>query len=548
LIHGNIVMAPSSDTLLKNFEVLKTRVNRFGIYGLSIALVTIFMSTVIVAYQMTGSITLTSLLYAQDNNFALRILNFLPFIFAFWGQYTGNDLAYRASAIILRETDDLRAQTTAWKQKSLHDSTHDALTSMPNRSLFYDNLRQAILVASRENRKVSVLFMDIDKFKEVNEVFGHGGGDLILKELAVRLQGIMDEQHPVARMGGDEFAVLLMDTDSGERAAITLAKKIHQVLESPFKVEKTNIEVSISIGISLYPEHSKVVGTLVQQAEIAMTAAKKSQSGYSVYTFDLSQENPRRVLLVSDLRHAIEYDQLELHYQPKVDIQTGTVVSAEVLVRWTHPEHGSIPPGEFVPLAERGRLINMLTQWVIRTAVRDSETWHRSGLNIGLSINISARDLNDPEFPELFAGFLSSHEVKPEWFTLEITESSIMDDPVRALGVLNQLNGMNFDLSIDDFGTGYSSLAYLSKLPVQEVKIDQTFVLGMTRNRDDSVIVGATIDLGHNLGLKVVAEGVEDDETLELLKHRGCDIAQGYFISPPLARTECEAWLREGKV
>ena len=538
-------MASSSDVLMKNFDVLKSRVNRFGVYGLIISLITIAMSTIIVAYQMTGSITITSLLYAQDHNFALRMLNFLPFIFAFWGQYTGNDIAYRASAIIVEETDDLRAQTTAWKKKSLHDSTHDSLTGLPNRALFYDQLRQSILVASRENRKVAVLFMDIDKFKEINEGFGHGTGDEILKELAVRLEELVREGHPVARMGGDEFAIQLTHDDLGDVSAIALAKRIHQNLESPFLMGESSIEVAVSIGISLYPEQGREVGALVQQAEIAMSAAKNNQCGHMVYSSVLSQENPRRVLLVSELRHAIDNDQLELHYQPKINMQTGAVMSAEVLVRWTHPEHGSIPPGEFVPLAERGRLIKSLTQWVIRRAIRDSENWHKNGLNIGMAINISTRDLNDPDLPELFTHLLAEHEVRPEWFTLEITESSIMADPAHALDILHKLSNMGFGLSIDDFGTGYSSLAYLSKLPVQEVKIDQTFVLGMTRNKDDSMIVGATVDLGHNLGLKVVAEGVEDKQTWQLLKQRGCDMAQGYYMSPPQGKTQFEKWISE---
>lgn len=540
-------MASSTDVLMKNFEVLKSRVNRFGVYGLIISLITILMSTIIVAYQMTGAITLTSMLYAQDNNFALRMLNFLPFIFAFWGQYAGNDIAYRASAIIVEETDILRAETSELKKKSLHDSTHDTLTKLPNRSLFYDKLRQAILTASWENRKVAILFLDIDNFKEINEGFGHGTGDKILKELAVRLQELVQGGHPLARMGGNEFAILLTHDGSGDDAATALAKRIHQNLETPFLLGESSIEVAVSIGITLYPEQGTEVDTLVQQAEIAMSAAKKNQSGSVIYSLDLSEENPRRVLLVSELRHAIDHDQLELYYQPKISMQTGAMVSAEVLVRWTHPEYGSIPPGEFVGLAEQGRLINILTQWIIRTAIKDSEHWHKNGLNIGMAINISARDLNDPDLPNQIARILAEYEVKPEWFTLEITESSIMEDPVRAMGILNHLSGMHFSLSIDDFGTGYSSLAYLSKLPVREVKIDQTFVQGMARNRDDSVIVGATIDLGHNLGLKVVAEGVEDKQTWQLLKQRGCDIAQGYFMSPPLAKPRFEEWLKENK-
>jgi diguanylate cyclase (GGDEF)-like protein len=539
-------MASTGEILLSNIDLLKSRVNRYGLFGLLLSLFTVVFATIIVAFQMTGEINLSSLSYAQDNNFALRILNFMPFVFVFWGQYIGNDIAYRAGAIIVEETDDLRAETTSWKKKSLHDATHDTLTQLPNRALFYDLLRQAILVATRENKMSAILFMDLDGFQEVNDTFGHNNGDLILKHLSTRIHGLIQSEDIIARMGGDEFAILLTEVPSAD-VATNIAQRIQKALESPFILDQSNIEIGMSIGIALYPEHGDDVDSLIQKAEIAMSAAKRSQNGYEIYSSSLNQDNPRRMMLMSDLRQAIDNNQLELYYQPKIDIKSETILSVEVLVRWTHAEHGRISPAEFIPLAERSRLIKPLTKWIITKSMSESERWHKDGVNIGMAINLSARDLNDPDLPGIFTRMLATYDVNPEWFTLEITESSIMNDPVRALGILNQLSSMNFRLSIDDFGTGYSSLAYLSRLPVQELKIDQTFVMGMAENKNDSLIVSSTIDLGHNMGLKVIAEGVENEITWQLLKDSSCDIVQGYYISPPLNKIDFFKWLQDSR-
>jgi len=539
-------MMTNSDMLRRNIDVLKSTVNRYGLYGLSISLMTIMIATIIVSYQMTGQVTLDTLIQAQESNFALRILDLLPFMFTFWGQYNTTLMAYHASAIIMEETDDLREETTAWKKQSLHNTTHDALTELPNRSLFYELMREALHVASRDNKSLSIFYINLVGVREINDVYGNTSGDVILKELTKRLQNLVHDNDIIARMGGDKFTLVLKDVPADKQIIIEV-QRIQKALELPFILHRTSIDISVSIGISRYPGDGEVADVLLQRAELAMLAAKTTIKGYAVYSPDLNQENPCRVTLMGDLRRAIDNDQLELFYQPKIDILSNEITSVEALVRWTHPEHGRVSPEEFVPLAERGRLINPLTKWIATTAMRESARWHKHGLNIGMAINISARDLSDPELPDVFTGLLADYDVNLDWITLEITESSIMDDPRRALEVLNKLSEMQFRLSIDDFGTGYSSLAYLSKLPVQEIKIDQTFVMGMIKNKNDALIVKATIDLGHNLGLKVTAEGVENEEVWHLLKQMNCDIAQGYQFSPPLEKQDFYQWVQDSR-
>lgn len=539
-------MVSSSEMMIRNIEVLKQRVNQYGIYGLIIALATIAIASSLVSYQMTGKINLDSFIAAQDSNIALRFLDFLPFVFAFWGQYVGTIMASQASTIIVEQTNELRTETTEWKRKSMHGATHDALTNIPNRALFYDQLRQLILVASREQKTIAVLFIDLDGFKEINDTFGKHSGDLILIHLVARLQRIVQSNDTIARMGGDEFALSLMG-DRSENDAVSIINQIHKILKSPFEISDSSIEIGTSIGLSLFPDNGEDADSLIQRAEVAMHVAKHTQDGYVAYSSDQDQDNPRRIMLMSELRYAIDNNQLELHYQPKIGMQTGKIISVEVLVRWKHSEHGHISPAEFIPLAERTRLMKPLTNWIITNSLHEYAKWQNSGLTIGMAINISARDLSDPEFPDKFAELLATYEVKPVSLTLEITESSVMDDPRRTLEVLNRLSDMHLSLSIDDFGTGYSSLAYLSKLPVKEIKIDQTFVMNMTENKNDALIVKSTIDLGHNLGLNVIAEGVEDKETWRMLEQMGCDIAQGYYMSPPLRKPELLKWLQESR-
>ncbi len=535
-----------SELMERNVDVLKSTVNQYGLYGLAISLGTILIATIIVSFQMTGQITFNNLILAQKNNFALRVLDLLPFMFAFWGQYTTTVMAHHASAIIMEETDELREESTEWKRKSRHHTTHDTLTELPNRSLFYELLSEAIHVAARDNKKLVILYINLVGFRQVNDVYGNMSGDFVLKEVTKRLQNMLHDSNIIARLGGDKFTLILKD-DFEDKLFINEVQRIQKTLELPYIVDRANIDISINIGISRYPDDGVIADELIQRSELAMFSATSSNIAYVVYSPDLNQENPHRVTLIGDLRRAIENDQLELNYQPKIDVLSNKISSVEALIRWTHPEHGRISPEEFVPLAERNRLIQPLTRWVADTALRESANWHKRGLNIGTSINISAHDLSNPELPDVFAALLLEHDVNPDWITLEITESSIMGDPKQALAVLNKLSEMHFHLSIDDFGTGYSSLAYLSKLPAQEIKIDQSFVMGMNENKNDALIVKATIDLGHNLGLKVVAEGVEDEEVWRHLKQMGCDVLQGYFFSRPLEINDLYKYLQESR-
>lgn len=539
-------MLSRSELLARNQELLKSTINKQGVYGLIIAVVTVVITTLLVSYQMTGTLSRESFLYVHESNIALRVLYFLPFIFTYFGQMTGYKVASHAGEIIVEQTDDLRAETTSWKKKSLHDSTHDVLTGLPNRVLFYEKLRDAITTDSHRQKAVTILFLDLDGFKEINDSFGNTNGDRILKFLSKRLQRSVALLDTLARMGGDEFA-LLLGTSVGDVDSVEVAKRIHQVFSEPFKVEGQRIEVSVSIGIASYPTHGEDVDSLIQYAEIASHAAKRTTRGYVVYSPELKQENPRRLMLTSDLRDAIQNNKLELYFQPKISISKEEITGAEVLLRWNHPEYGFISPEEFTRIAERARLIRPLTNMVIRESVRRMKAWIDKHIDINLSVNVTTRDLNDGKFPVSIAGILEEYSIEPSRLVLEITESSIMDNPLRALQVIERLGAMNLRLSIDDFGTGYSSMAYLSKLPAQELKIDKSFVMGMRENQNDRMIVKATIDLGHNLNMGVTAEGIEDAETLDTLKQMDCDLGQGYYMSPPLPESEFMKWLVESR-
>ena len=539
-------MSNESELLAKNVELLKSTVNKQGIYGLIIAITTIVITSLLVSYQVTGTISVDSFIYVQNHNFALRILDFLPFIFTYWGQKAGYNIASHAGKLVVEQTDDLRAESTSWKQKSLHEATHDAQTGLPNRVMFYEKLRDEIASTSGTQKSVTILFLDLDSFKEINDTLGNANGDQILKYLATRLQRSVAGTDTLARMGGDEFA-LLLGTAAGFVTGIDVAMRIQRILAEPFKVEGHQIEISASIGIAHCPAHARDVDALIQCAEIASHAAKRTIKGFVMYAPELKHENPRRLMLTGDLRKAIEDEYLELYYQPKVSFHKGEVVGAEALLRWNHPEYGFISPDEFTRIAERARLIRPLTNMVIQKSVRQLQAWHDAGLDINLSANISVRDLGDPELPDTIAGILANSHVDPARLTLEITESSIMDKPEQALPVINRLGDLKLHLSIDDFGTGYSSLAYLSKLPVHELKIDKSFVLGMRKNRSDHTIVKATIDLGHNLNMQVTAEGIEDQQTWETLKQIGCDLGQGYYMSPPLPESEFMKWLTDSR-
>jgi diguanylate cyclase (GGDEF)-like protein len=431
-------------------------------------------------------------------------------------------------------------------QVNEHQALHDALTDLPNRTLFHDRVGQAIATARREHIPVAVMIMDLDRFKEVNDTLGHASGDELLKQAGVRLRAALRDSDTVARLGGDEFGVLLPRVvDSA--AAVSVARKLRKALEEPFTIHGLALQIEASVGIALYPEHGDDVHSLLQRADVAMYVAKEHPGGCEIYAKERDEYSPDRLTLLTELRRAIDTGELVLHYQPKADLRTSEVNGVEALVRWSHPVRGLIRPDEFIPIAQKTGVIVPLTFFVLNEALRQCRTWKLEGLNLCVGVNLSARNLLDVHLPDTVGELLAKWEVPPSLLELEITESTILADPIRAMHVLSRLSGMGVRLAIDDFGTGYSSLAYLKRLPVDELKIDKSFVQGMEEDENDAVIVRSTIDLGRNLGLRVVAEGVETAEAWRQLAALGCDVAQGYYLSRPVPAAELAAWLRAAR-
>ncbi len=426
----------------------------------------------------------------------------------------------------------------------------DRLTGLANRAMFNDRLQAAIVEAQLDRRgsagDFSVMMMDLDRFKLVNDTLGHHIGDLLLCEVALRLRAALRETDIVARLGGDEFAVLLPGdaSEGAQRVATHLLK----TLEQPIMIEGQLVDVGASMGIVAFPQHGTDMNVLMRRADIAMYVAKRSNTGYALYDEKHDENGAERLSLMSELRQAVEHNQLTLHYQPKLDLATGTVKYVEALVRWDHPTRGFVAPDQFIPFAEQTGYIKVISQWVADKAIGQCAAWHAAGIDLAVSVNVSARELIQSTLPDTFSALLAKHAVAPEMLWIEITESAIMDDPNHAIETLDRLHALGIRLAVDDFGTGYSSLSYLKRMPVDELKIDKSFVIGMALHKDDETIVRSTIDLAHNMGLKVVAEGVENEEVLERLRELRCDLVQGYHLTRPLPPLKLEAWLIDWEI
>ncbi len=425
-----------------------------------------------------------------------------------------------------------------------HQAMHDGLTGLPNRTLLFDTLDRVIADSRSSGTMLALMLMDLDRFKEVNDTFGHQFGDALLKQVSFRLENQMRGGGVVARLGGDEFAVV-MPRCADANASAAAARRILNTLEQPFVIDGQVLEVGASIGIALFPEHGEDTRTLLRRADVAMYAAKQRQSGYSFHHDDSDSRTADQLALVVELRGAIERQELELHYQPKLHLRSGLMTRAEVLLRWNHPQRGHLAPSQFVPLAERTGLIRTITDWLLDRALAQCREWLDEGAPIHLAVNISAKSLLDQALPTKVQSALERWKVDPRFLKIEITESSIMADPAHALAILAMLQSMGVRLSMDDFGTGYSSLTHLRELPVDEIKIDKSFITGMTSSEADSAIVRTVIDLAHNLGKQVCAEGVEDDGTWRMLGEMGCDLAQGYWIARPMNARDLLRWLVE---
>ena len=433
----------------------------------------------------------------------------------------------------------VRRERRSAEKRLAHLAYHDPLTDLPNRVLMQDRLEQAARAANRDRTPLALLVMDLDGFKDVNDTLGHQAGDRVLQHVAGCIRGTLREADTIARLGGDEFALILPFTDTN--GAVLTAQKVLHALERPFVLEGRSMSIRASVGIACFPDHGGSAVSLLQRADIAMYLAKGDHTGIAVYETARDRHTQRRLTLISELRQAIEDRQFFVEYQPIVQMRTGVTVSAEALVRWNHPQHGRVPPCDFIELAEQTGLIHALTTVVIDTALSE---WARTlaSSSMTVSINLSPRNLQDGDLPERMAERLFEHGVQPSSLSLEITENVLMSDPARSMQCLTALHDMGVRLVIDDFGTGYSSLSYLRRLPVDQLKIDRSFVLGLEQNEDE-VIVRSTIDLAHNLGLAVIAEGVESERVQTKLAGMGCDAVQGTFIRGPAPAGDLQQWV-----
>jgi len=424
-----------------------------------------------------------------------------------------------------------------------HQALHDILTGLPNRTLLHDRLDHAIAEARRRDERLTLLLVDLDEFKTVNDSFGHHIGDALLTQVGPRFTRHLRETDTVARLGGDEFAIVLPAVD--EAGAGRVAAALLSSLDEPFLVDSEALHVGASVGIAVYPDHAESADALLQKADIAMYAAKASLgSGYTVFAPERHQPGVNRLALFADLRNAIESDELVLDFQPELNLRTGRVTAVEALVRWRHPQRGMIQPAMFISFAEQTGLIKPLTEWVITQALREAAVWRSRGHDVPVAVNLSTRSLLDPLFPLWVAGALAATGSSPSALRFEITESVLLAEPERSMRTLSELRRIGVRFALDDFGTGYSSLSYLNKLPLQEVKIDRSFVQDVCSvDGSSSTIVQATVDLGHRLGFEVVAEGVETQCEWDRLVELGCDIVQGFHIARPMEGAHVAAWL-----
>ncbi len=425
-------------------------------------------------------------------------------------------------------------------------ATIDTLTQLANRTLWLERLGQAVNAARRsDDHRMVLMIVDLNHFKLINDTLGHPKGDDILRETATRLKTALRETDTLARLGGDEFGILLPNSTEPWASAKSVAQKILDCFEAPFVSEQEELFVSAAIGIAVYPDDGEDVSRLVSHAEIAMYRAKRENAGFRFFQPETDAHHVEQLHLSSQLHHALENNELELHYQPKVDLEHQRLCGAEALLRWHHPQLGLLGPDRFIPLAEQIGLITPITEWVINTALQQHRDWLSIGQNIPVSVNVSALSFQNPKLVDKIKNALRWSGVSPRSLEIEITENTLLTGMNHCHDTVNALSRLGVSIAIDDFGTGYSSLSYLRQLPIDTLKIDKSFVQNMAKNHSDAVIVRSIIELGHNLGFKVVAEGVETHDTYQTLRQLNCDIAQGFFIATPMTETQITNWLYE---
>jgi diguanylate cyclase (GGDEF)-like protein/PAS domain S-box-containing protein len=463
-------------------------------------------------------------------------------------QISGPPGALSRFCLLVRDITEQKAAEQARDEaeaKIRHQALYDGLTGLPNRVLFHDRVEHALARARRRHEELTVLMLDLDRFKEINDTLGHAAGDEVLREVARRLSKVTRDEDSIARLGGDEFSILLQN--ASETYAVAIASRLSSCLEDPVVVDDLPLRVDVSVGLASFPRDGRSADLLLQHADVAMYAAKTVSAGFAIYDRCVDPHSPDRLLLIGELLGALQRGELVLYYQPQLSLSTGEITAVEGLIRWQHPERGLISPDEFIPLVQETGLIKPLTHFVLDKALSQCRAWMDQGRPMRVSVNLAMRNLIDADLPSEVAELLRLNGVPAELLVLEITESAVISDPLRTEAVLSRLANMGVRLSVDDFGTGYSSLTYLTRLPIDEIKIDRSFVTTMSSSPDKEVVVRSTIDLALNLGKQVVAEGVETAGVLQRLEDLGCHLAQGYYVSRPLPIAELDAWLAKSE-
>jgi diguanylate cyclase len=526
-------MEKIKDTFEYNAQVLRSKVSKHAYIGLIVAIFAILLATIGIDYQTDGHISFEGMIKAQSSNIALWIIDLSPLAFMFWGQTMSYAMSYAASAMVMDKTQELQLQTNELTSKTEHDLSHDMLTDLPNRSLFVDRLNQSINSLRGKAEKIAVIAINIDNFKDLNTGFGNHNADRLLKQFAQRLRSTVEEPITVARFGGDDFAILMPNIDKEEQA-LFLSKKVQKTVAIHFALDDVIIDITATAGITFYPEHGQDADTLIQRANLAIYHAKQSGKEFAIYNPTMDKGSPNRLILMSELKKAIDAEQLLVYYQPKVDIQTGKINSCEALLRWEHPTFGMMNAEKFIPVAERTGLIKTLSLYVLKQSIEQASKWRKKGMNMEVSINLSAIDIIDLELPYTIESLLNVYDLPARFLTIELIESANLTDQNRAVEVINRLSALGIKISLDDFGTGYSSFVYLTNLPVNEIKIDKSFILTIHENEKKRNTVDAIIKLANALKLSVIAEGVETIGQLQILKSLNCPLGQGFYFCEAL--------------
>jgi len=548
-------------------KILGKQATKTAIYGGIIGLGTIVVATLSAAFVSSGEVSLDAIILAQKTNTALWTIDIMPFVFMFWGQRMSSSIAEEADTMVIEKTNELWNKTQQFRDQIEQEYSHDQLTKLPNAQQFLKHINQLLEPNSSEpmaeaesllqtfsgyitkqhkvSRHMAIILLEIDHFKEISQTFGSQNADDLLLEASIRIKQVFAQsQTMVARIGVDNFGILVNKV--AETQVVATIEKVHAAFKQPFEINGLTITLEISVGACLHPQHGDTAQELMQNAEIARYACQQDAKAYTFYSPALNTYNIEDLILKTEISRAFEHDELQLYYQPKLNAR-GDIHDVEALIRWLHPEKGLISPDTFIPMIIQKRMNGELLRRILHLALTQAKAWQAQDIHVRIALNLTAFDLLEASLPDMISDELREFSLTADSLKLEITETSLIENQELALITLNKLSEMGIPTSIDDFGTGYSSLSYLTSLPIDEIKIDQMFVKTMASNHKNQKIVQAIIALAHSLSLATVAEGVEDKETLQMLRKMQCDYIQGYYISKPLSAAHFTAWIQKFK-